>query len=420
MSFFGKVLAAAADIGETSPRPPDYDDFWFGGQDSRLTRAGVRVTPQNALKVPPVYASVVGGALDIASLPLKVYELGAKGVKREVPDHPLYPVLHDQPNVTQSSFDFRLQMGLYFGLWSRAYAEIVPGSRGAIDELRPIRPDRAKPEKLSNGKLRLRVTNLDGTTRVLLQEEVFWLTWITLDGVNAISQVESASESIALAQAAEAFGAYFFRNGARPGIALKHKSKLSPTARRNIEEGWMEHYGQGNSFRPAVMQEGMEAQILQHSASESQLIESRKYQVVDIARFWRQKPHKIGHLEDATFSNIEQQNMEHVIDTLRPVAILWEQSIKRDLILDPRFFAEFSFDALLRGDTEQRYRAYSNAITSGWITRNEVRKKENLEPLDGLDRPFEPSNMMNAGRNASNQGQGNNPDGNQQNQGGQG
>lgn len=366
------------------------------------------VTPETALQSRAVWAAVRYISDIIASLPLITYRRLERG-KERARDHLVYPVLHRRPNHWQTPFQFWQMMTAHFVMRQRAYAEIrEPTIAGVPFELWPIHPERVGPPRRStSGRLVYPVRQADGTTRPLMQDEMLRIEGFSLDGISTIGPIEVGAQGIGLDLALERFGALFFRNGAQPSFVLKHPEKIGSQAAKNLEESWQRRSGGLGAHRPLVAEEGMTVEKITGPNNEAQFIESRQHQTEEDARLFRVPPHKIQHLLRSTFSNIEHQAIETVVDTLRPIAVAIEQSILRDLIPDDEqedVFAEFLLDSLLRGDTATRYAAYSSAITAGWMTRQEPRILENLNPIEGLDEPLEPSNMVNVGRNADQSG----------------
>lgn len=366
------------------------------------------VTPETALQSRGVWAAVRYVADIMASLPLITYRRLERG-KERARDHLVYPVLHRRPNHWQTPFQFWQMMAAHFVMRQRAYAEIRPATiPGVPFELWPLHPARVgSPKRTAAGRLQYPIRQPDGSTRPLMQDEMLRLEGFSLDGVDTIGAIEVGAQGIGLDIALERFGALFFKNGANPSFIFKHPQKIGETAAKNLEDSWIRKTAGGQVHRPIVAEEGMDIERVSTPNNEAQFIETRQHQTEEDARLFRVPPHKIQHLLRSTYSNIEHQAIETVVDTLRPIAVCIEQSITRDLIPEEdaeEIFAEFLLDALLRGDTTTRYGAYSKAITTGWMTRNEARELENMNPLDGLDEPLEPSNMSNVGRNADQSG----------------
>ena len=369
--------------------PPPWDDFWFQSIGS-LTTAGIRVNADIAFNVSAVYAAVRILSETVAQVPLIVYRRMPNGGKQRAENHPLFDLLHNQPNPWQTSFEWREMMTGHLALRGNAYNEIIPGPRGAVDQLIPLNPDRIKIEQLETGRLIYEYTPINGPKRRLNQDSVFHLKGLSSDGLMGISTLTLMRESIGLALATEKYGAGLFTSdGAIRGI-LKHPGQLTPEGRKNLKST----FSKGAAGGTALLEEGLSWEKIGMTAEDAQFLMTRKFQINEFARWFNLPPHLLRDLDKATFSNIEQQAIDFVLYSMMPWFRRWEQAITRDLILAPQtFFAEFLIEGLLRGDTKSRYDAYASAITNGWMTRNEARIKENLNPLPGLDVPLAQANM---------------------------
>ena len=369
--------------------PPPWDDYWFNPVGS-LTTAGIRVTADTAFNVSAIYASIRIISETVAQIPLIVYRRMPNGGKERATNHPLFDLLHSQPNPWQSSFEWREMMTGHLALRGNAYNEIIPGPRGAVDQLIPLNPDRIKIEQLETGRLVYEFTPVNGPKRRLNQDDVFHIRGLSSDGIMGISPISLMRESIGLALATEKYGAGLFTSdGAIRGI-LKHPGQLGPEGRKNLKKSFSKDAAGGT----ALLEEGLSWEKIGMTAEDAQFLMTRKFQINEFARWFNLPPHLLRDLDKATFSNIEQQAIDYVLYSMMPHFRRWEQAITRDLILAPQtFFAEFLIEGLLRGDTKSRYEAYASGISNGWMTRNEARIKENLNPLPGLDVPLAQMNM---------------------------
>lgn len=384
-----------------SQTPPAWVEK-LGGWD---TATGMEVSPSTSLQVMAVYAAVRILAETVASLPLIVYRRRSGGKERAT-DHYLHDLLHDAPNPEMTSFEFRETLMGHVVTWGNAYAEIVFDRGGRVRELWPLRPDRMTVER-KNGRLlyQYRLSKPDRQGRMVVplsQEQVFHLRGLGFDGVMGYSPIHLARQAVGLAMAAEEFGARFFGNDARPGVVLQHPGKLSDEAHKRLLASWeSRHGGLDKSHRVAILEEGLKVEQIGIPPEDAQFLETRRFQVVEIARLFRIPPHMLADLERATFSNIEHQSLEFVIHTIRPWLVRWEQQIARSLLTATErktYFAEFLVDGLLRGDIESRYRAYATARQWGWLSANDVRRLENMNPIEGGDTYLVPLNMVPAGQ----------------------
>lgn len=374
-------------------------DFWFqpagaGGP----TQSGVSVTSDSALRLSTVYKCVKVLSETIGMLPMHLYRAGSAEQRDRVRDHPVARLLATQPNRWQTPMQFRAMLEAHRSMRGNGYAQILYNAAGEPDELVPLHPDRVTPEVAGNGLPRYRVRSQDGTREtVLVQGEILHLAGLSLDGYVGLNPIQAEREAIGAGIAARDYGSRFWNNDARPPFWIKVPGQFKDNEMRtSFRSEWQAMYGGANRGRPAVLDRGMEIQELGLSNADSQWIEARKYSDVDICGLWRMPPHKIGILDRATWGNIEHQNIEFVTDTILPLAVSWEQTIARDLIVDEEHFVELLLELLLRGDTKTRYEAYGKAIQDGWMTRNEARRLENRNPLPGLDEPLQPLNMTRA------------------------
>lgn len=379
----------------------DQESEQRGGYDTVLqvwadNRHGSRyVSPDTAIQMATVWACVRVLAESVASLPLIVYERQERG-KRRATEHPLYEVLHNRANPLMTAFEFREVMQASLVLWGNAYAQIIYNERGRILELWPLRPDRVLEIKTIDGTRLYHYMRDNGDMEWLL--DVWHLRGLGSDGLVGYSPIALMRRAIGLAISAEEYGTRFLENDARPGVVLEHPGKLKEQALKNLKDSWEErHQGPSKAGRPAVLEEGMKLHEVGIPPADAQFLETRKFQVSEIARIFRIPPHMIGDLDKATFSNIEHQSLEFVVHTLRPWLVRWEQSITNNLMIErdrERFFAEFLVDGLLRGDTINRYQAYALGRQNGWLSANDIRQLENMDPVDGGDIYLIPLNMV--------------------------
>ncbi|MBI9042916.1 MAG: phage portal protein [Anaerolineaceae bacterium] len=370
------------------------------GLHSYSSATGLTVTPERALQITAVYAAVRILAEGLASLPLPVYKRLPNGGKERDGEHSLYKVLHDQANEAMTAFQFKETMMGHLCLWGNAYAEIQFDGGGHVRGLWPLRPDETEIRWV-NGKL-FYVTTLPkkfGHKRIALSSErVFHLRGLSMDGIQGMSPIKMERNALGLAAATEEYGSRFFGNGAKPGGVLEHPQHLSDEAHNRVKGSWEEmHQGLENSHRVAILEEGMQYKQVGIPPEDAQFLETRKFQVSEIARIFRVPPHMLADLERATFSNIEQQSQDFLIFTLQPWLVRWEQELKKDLFTQAErktHFAEFLVAGLLRGDTLARYQSYAVARQNGWLSANDVRKLENMNPVKGGDVYLVPLNMV--------------------------
>jgi HK97 family phage portal protein len=355
---------------------------WHGDGGNR-TPSGIRVTADNSMACSAYTACIRVISDAVSSLPLHVYERLANGGKAKAPANPVYRLLHMQPNPWQTAQEFRDWMtGMYLH-YGASYAEIRPGARGAISELWPLHSSRMEAERLEDGRLRYRYKEPSGKVTTYSQDQIFALRFTTEDGIKPIPTYKIFQNAIGLAQALEAHGSTYFGNGARPGIVLESDNPIPAEASERLREQWERmHRGPDRAFRTAVLPNGVKAHELSGSNEAAQFLETRQYQVIEICRAFRVPPHMIQDLTRSTYSNIEVQGTEFVQHCLLPHLKRWEAAISRDLIVDDEtYFAEHSVSGLLRGDHASRSAYYVSALQNGWMTVNEIRELENLNPI---------------------------------------
>lgn len=375
-------------------------DRSFGGSPSVT---GMWVTPDSSLSTVAVFASVRILAETIAMLPLVTYRRLAGGGKERAQDHRLYHILHDAGNPEMTSYELRECLVGHLALWGNAYAEIEMSDNGPL-ALWPLRPDRMRVTRTPAGLL-YNYTLPNRTTPVPLPAaRILHLRGLSSDGIMGYSPIAMAREAVGLAMATEQYAARWFGNDARPGGVLQHPGKLSQGAQDRIKQSWEEsHRGLSNSSRVAVLEEGVTWQSVGLPPEDSQFIQSRRFQVEEIARLFRIPPHLLADLERATFSNIEQMSLEFVMYTLMPWLVSIEQRILQSLFQPGErdtYFAEHLVTGLLRGDTASRYQAYQTGRLNGWLNADDIREMENMNPLpDGEGQDYwMPANMLVAGR----------------------
>ncbi|MFH0914823.1 MAG: phage portal protein [bacterium] len=385
----------------------------LGNPDSRLLRlfgviessSGIAVTERSALTLSAWWACVQVISEDVAGLPLFVYRrLKPKGKERAA-DHPLYDVLHNEPNPEMTAFTFWQTLTAHIPSWGNAYAEIEFDRSGYVKYLWPLRPDNVVPERKLDGRLvyNCYISERPGVKQQyrafeLPPERVLHIVGLSFDGLKGYSPVHMARETIGLGLAAEKFGATLFKNNARPGGYLKHPGKLSGEAQERLITSWEKRSGGlDNSHRLALLEEGMEFQEVGMPPEDVEFLVTRQHQVEEVCRFLRVQPHKIQHLLRATFSNIEHQSLEHWGDTIQPYCLRAAQEVTRKCLTPTErktFFVEHLPDAILWTDTKGRYDAYAVARQWGWMSANDIASRENLNPIEGGDTYLVPLNMV--------------------------
>lgn len=381
--------------------PMDDKYYTTMGDIGAVASSGAYVNAETALTSSMVWGCVRLIAECIAMMPTLVYRRLPDGGKERASGNPLYTLLHDSPNALQTAFSWKRALMVHALLYGGGYARIQSGLRGPVDSLPMILPEDIRSEKLPGGGLRYQVRGEDGIERPVNAEDIFHLPGLSLDGVNGLSLVQYARESIGLALAAEGYSARFYSQDARPGGILKTDQKLSPESATRSQKSWQAaHSGAGNWHKTAVLDQGLEWQQLGMTHADAELIGQLDWSAADIARFFNVPLHMVQLMTKTTSwgSGIEEMGIEFVVFTLMPWIKNWEQMISKKLILAPQtYFAEFLVDSLMRGKLTDRYSAYSTGRNGGWLSVNEVRALENLNPVPGGDEYLRPLNMTPAG-----------------------
>lgn len=386
------------------PRERKSTDIFALLDRSFLTAAGITVSEETALRMAAVWACVRVISEDVATLPLHIYERLNRG-KRRASEYSLQRLLHDQPNEEMTALQFREALTAHVLTWGNAYAYIVrnrDGIDGEVQELWPLLPDRTYLKRDPKTRAPFYETWDPRSEQrwILRSDQVMHIAGLGFDGRTGYSPIRMHAQAIGLGLAAEEFGARFFGQGLHLGGFFEHPASLSDTAYTRLKTETAEKYaGLGRAHLTMILEEGMKFQKLGIPPDEAQFIEAREFQVTDIARIFRVPPHKIMDLKRATFSNIEHSAIAYVVDTLRPWLVRWEQAIACSLIPRGeagRFFAEHKVEGLLRGDIQTRYAAYAQGRQWGWLSVNDIRELENLNPIEGGDQYIVPLNVRDA------------------------
>ena len=368
--------------------------------------AGKNVTERSAMQMTAVYSCVRILAEAVAGLPLHLYRYKEDNGKEKAIDHTLYHLLHDEPNPEMSSFVFRETLMTHLLLWGNAYAQIIRNGKGEVIALYPLIPNRMTVNRDENGQLYYEyssasddINSNSSRTVVLMSRDVLHIPGLGFDGLVGYSPIAMAKNAIGMAIACEEYGAKFFANGAAPSGVLEHPGTIKDP--KKVREAWQSQFGgSSNAGRVAVLEEGMKYTPISISPEQAQFLETRKFQINEIARIFRIPPHMVGDLEKSSFSNIEQQSLEFVKYTLDPWVIRWEQSLMRALLSNDEkkeYFIKFNLEGLLRGDYESRMKGYSIGRQNGWMSANDIRELENLDRIsreDGGDLYLVNGNML--------------------------
>lgn len=378
---------------------------WVFGRST----SGKTVNEKTALSVSAVYACVRVLSESLASLPLDLFKyLPNRGSEKDR-EHPLYRVLHDEPNPEMTSFTFRETEMSHLLTWGNAYSQIIRNYGGQVIGLYPLMPDRMEVHRDdTTGAIyyvyRVRKDDIvegvkAGEPVRLESDDVLHIPGLGFDGLVGYSPIAMMRNSIGASLAADEYSSKFYENGATPSGVLEHPGVLKDPEK--LRDSWHKAYGgSSNAGKVAILEEGLTFKSISISPADAQLIEARKFQIEDIARIFRVPPHMIGDLEHATFSNIEHQSLEFVKYTLGPWMARWEQAMDRALLNSAEKadrYIQFNAEGLLRGDLKSRNDAYAVARQNGWMSANDIRRKEGLDLIPaelGGDRYLCNGNMV--------------------------
>lgn len=378
---------------------PTDERYWTRDLAAAMSSTGIVVTPRQALQVSAIFQAVRLIAETIGALPLIVYREDEDGDKHRAKDHQLWTTLRRSPNVWQTGQQFRETMTALALVYPGAHAEIVPGPDGPVAQLIPFEPSTVTVQQLATKRLRFIIREPGMPERTLVQDQVFRINGL---GISTLPVSENvillAREAVGLWLAQEKFSGLFFGQGARPSVWMQVPKKLSDDAFKRLQEQSQARYaGLQNMHKIGLAEEGSTIKEVGWSAKDSQLTEAREAQVLEIARWFNIPEHMLRAGKSPTYASIYQNAQEFKDYTLTPWAVRWEQSALRDLIYEDDVYIEHLFDGLLRGNVTERAQAQAIYVTNGVMTRNEVRRQENLNRLDGLDEPLTPLNMERTG-----------------------
>jgi HK97 family phage portal protein len=359
--------------------------------------SGETVTEETALTYSAIWNAVTLYAGTISTLPLHLLRMDA-GKTLKVEEKPLYRVLHDTFNPYMTAQQGRECMVNHVLLWGNAYAEKVFNGYGELVELWPITPDRVRP-KLKDGELLYEIT-VGGAVVELGRDKILHIPGMGFDGLVGYSIVSIARKSIGLGMALETFGANYFGQGTHPGVIVSHPAALSTQAHSNLKSSLIDTYsGLGKSHRLMLLDEGMKLEKLGVPPDDSQFLESRQFHISEIARWFNLPPHKLKDLSRSSFSNIESEQISFVTDSILPWLVRFEQQYNSQLLAgkeryNERIFTRHNIDGLLRGNAQARAEYYRIMFNLGAVSINEIRDKENMDPVEGGDERYIQMNMI--------------------------
>lgn len=354
-------------------------------------------TEDGALRVAAVYSCVRVIAETVSSIPLLTYRRLPDGGKQRAEDDPLFQLLRMSPNAEQTSMEWREQMVTHLLLRGNAYCRIVRDRRRVL-ELVPLSPDQVEVKTNDGGAI---VGYVYRNRETIVPSDMLHVRGLSTDGVVGRSVLKDAIDTFSAAKSAQEYGRRVLENDATPSVVLKHPETLDEEAAKRLKDSWEQMFsGPRNAGRTAVLEEGMSVEKLSLSAEDLQFIDTRKLQRQEIAAIFRVPPHMIGDLSASSYSNIEQQAIDFTTHCIRPWCVRIEQALWKKLLNPAQrqdLFFEFVIDGLVRGDIASRYNAYMIGRQAGFLSVNDIRSYENLNPIDGGDRYLEPLNMQPVG-----------------------
>lgn len=350
-----------------------------------LSKVGIHVNAKNALQITAVFACVRLLSESIASLPLSLYRKTERG-KEKADDLPLYGVLHDVPNPETDSFQFWQSFLANMLIYGRGYAEVVRDGAGRVVQLWNITTPYCGIQRNKETQELEYVVNIPGKEQTTLRrDQIFRVDWFSMDSLNAFHPLQLAQNAIGLGEAAEEFASNYFKNGANVGGIIEYTDVIGDNDLEQYKRDVRKEYsGLSNTARLLFLEQGAKFQKVSNTPEESQMLETRKFQVEEVARFYNVPLHMIGDLDHATFSNIEQMSLNYVIYSLRPYLVRIERAILAQLLtpLDRRtLYSKFSVDGLLRGDYLSRMQGYAQARQNGWMSANDIRDLEDMDAV---------------------------------------
>lgn len=376
------------------------DDLWRNSVSPVLS--GVTVNADTAMTISAVYLAHKILGESTAMLPLFLLKRLKRG-KEPAREHPLFGILHDVANKEMDAYLVRETLTTHLAGWGRAHAKVDYDANGTVTAIWPIPPNMVTVMRDQNKQLAFEVRFFDGQRKIYRSDEMLFLRGMSSDGITTYSPIELARQGLGLALAAEAYGASFFGNGATPGGVLEHPSTLSTEAYERIDKSWnSRHGGVSNVNKLAILEEGMKYTKIGLPPGDAQFLETRNFSVQEIAR-WYRLPSMMLNLEGAssTYASVEAFGLQFILYTLYPWLVRWEKAISMQLLLERErkdYFAEHLMTALLRGDTASRNQAYATARQWGWLSVNDIRELDNMNPIDGGDKYLTPLNMVESGK----------------------
>lgn len=374
------------------------------GAEEFFRSGAAPVNESTAVTSSAVWSAVNLLASQVAQLPLHIYRRRDNGSRVRATEHPLYSVLHDAPNPVMTSFTWRETLMLWMLLRGRSVSQVQRDAAGRIRRLWPIAANRVRVDVTATGNRQFHIDE-----KQVRPESVLFIPGLSWDGYDGISVISALRRVVELSINTEKYGSSFFDRGGDINGYLKYEGLIKDeSVRRRLLDEWDSNYGRGpdSGHKTALLEHGLSYEKVTPSNDDAQFIETRKFQVTEVARVFRVPPHMIYELERATDKNVSAQGKEFLQYSLQPWLVRIEQAINQQLLTDEErgtYYVEFDTSALHRPLLQERYEAFGVARQWGFMSVNDIRRLENMEEIgpDG-DRYLEPVNMTAAG--ASGQG----------------
>ena len=394
--LFARLFRSSPENPSTSLSNPA---AWLTGLFG-TSKTGVQVSEDNALTFSAVYAAVRIISETIASIPLNVYQADGETRVKAV-GHPVQDLLAKAPNSVSSTFTFREAMASNLVLHGNAYAKIEMNAAGRPTALIPLNPMKVEVKVIDGEKV-----YVFDEKHTYLDYEMLHFVGLSFNGLIGKSPLAMAREAVAIGLAAQEYGARFYSNGANAGGVITAPGRLNTEVVKRLRESWNRaQSGLGSSHSTAILEEGMKYEKIGLDPEAAQFLQSRKFQVNEIARIFRIPPSYLADLENSsTRANTEQQAIQFVRDCITPYVRRMEVELNRKLFREdePNLYAYFTMEGLMRGDQKARYEAYAVARNWGWLSVNDIRDLENLNPVEGGDIYLQPLNMVKSGEDDTN------------------
>jgi len=394
--LFARIFRSSPENPSTSLSNPA---AWLTGLFG-TSKTGVQVSEDNALTFSAVYAAVRIISETIASIPLNVYQADGETRVKAV-GHPVQDLLAKAPNSVSSTFTFREAMASNLVLHGNAYAKIEMNAAGRPTALIPLNPMKVEVKVVDGEKV-----YVFDKKHTYLDYEMLHFVGLSFNGLTGKSPLSMAREAVAIGLAAQEYGARFYSNGANAGGVITAPGRLNTEVVKRLRESWNRaQSGNSNSHSTAILEEGMKYEKIGLDPEAAQFLQSRKFQVNEIARIFRIPPSYLADLDNSsTKANVEQQAIQFVRDCITPYVRRMEVELNRKLFREdePNLYAYFTMEGLMRGDQKARYEAYAVARNWGWLSVNDIRDLENLNPVEGGDIYLQPLNMQRAGEDDTN------------------